>query len=131
MKKYVLAIDQGTTSSRAIIFDEKANIIAQASEEIVCRYPKPGWVEQDPLEIWYSVSAVVNEALIKANLTMRRIATIGITNQRETTIVWDKKTGLPVYPAIVWQSRQSSEICDRVAAHREMIHQKTGNNVRK
>ena len=126
MKKYVLAIDQGTTSSRAIIFDEKANIIAQASEEIVCRYPKPGWVEQDPLEIWYSVSAVVNEALIKANLTMRRIATIGITNQRETTIVWDRKTGLPVYPAIVWQSRQSSEICDRVAAHREMIHQKTG-----
>ncbi|HOJ45689.1 MAG TPA: glycerol kinase GlpK [Bacilli bacterium] len=126
MKKYVLAIDQGTTSSRAIIFDEKANIIASASEEIVCRYPKPGWVEQDPLEIWYSVSAVVNEALIKANLTMRRIATIGITNQRETTIVWDKKTGLPVYPAIVWQSRQSSDICDKVAEHREMIHQKTG-----
>jgi len=126
MKKYVLAIDQGTTSSRAIIFDEKANIIAQASEEIVCRYPKPGWVEQDPLEIWYSVSAVVNEALIKANLTMRRIATIGITNQRETTIVWDKKTGLPVYPAIVWQSRQSSDICDKVVASRDLIHQKTG-----
>lgn len=124
--KYILAIDQGTTSSRAIIFDHQSNIIAQAQEEITCLYPKPGWVEQDPLQIWASVSAVVSEALITSNLTMRSLAAIGITNQRETTIVWDAKTGLPVYPAIVWQSRQSSSICDRHEAHRMLIHQKTG-----
>ncbi len=126
MKKYILAIDQGTTSSRAIIFDEKATIIGQAQEEIHCSYPKPGWVEQDPLEIWASVSAVTNEALIKSNLSMRNVIAIGITNQRETTIVWDKKTGMPVYPAIVWQSRQSSAICDQIKDDEQLIHQKTG-----
>ncbi len=126
MKKYILAIDQGTTSSRAIIFDESARIVAQAQEEVHCAYPHPGWVEQDPLEIWSSVSATVNEALIKSNLGMRHIAAIGITNQRETTIVWDRKTGMPVYPAIVWQSRQSSEICNRYDDKKDLIHGKTG-----
>jgi len=126
MNKYILAIDQGTTSSRAIIFDRGGRIVAQAQEEITCLYPKPGWVEQDALQIWASVSAVVNEALITSNLSMRDIAAIGITNQRETTIVWDAETGLPVYPAIVWQSRQSSAICERWHEHRQTIHDKTG-----
>ncbi len=126
MKKYILAIDQGTTSSRAIIFDKDTRIVAQAQEEITCHYPHQGWVEQDALEIWASVSATVNEALIKSNLTMRQIETIGITNQRETTIVWDKASGMPVYPAIVWQSRQSIAICDKLESFRTIIHQKTG-----
>lgn len=126
MKEYILAIDQGTTSTRAIIFDKKANALFSAQKEVTCLYPKSGWVEQDPLEIWLSVIGVINELLVKANITMENIDSIGITNQRETTIVWDKKTGMPVYNAIVWQSRQSNEICDSYEQYKDFIHQKTG-----
>lgn len=126
MEKFILAIDQGTTSTRAILFNKKACAISSAQKEVACIYPKSGWVEQDPLEIWLSVIGVVNELLVKANITMESIDSIGITNQRETTVVWDKKTGMPVYNAIVWQSRQSNKICEALEDKKEFIHEKTG-----
>lgn len=128
MEQYILAIDQGTTSTRAIIFDHEANIIALAQKEIQTYYPKPGWVEQSADEIYASMIGVVWEALTKASLQASDIASIGITNQRETTVVWDKKTGKPVHFALVWQSRQSNEICDelRTQNKEKMIREKTG-----
>lgn len=110
--KYILSIDQGTTSTRAIIFDHDSNIIAMASEEITQIYPHPGWVEHNPNQIWVSVLAVMARVLLEANIKPQDIAAVGITNQRETTIVWDKTTGQPIHNAIVWQSRQTSSICD-------------------
>ena len=112
--KYILSIDQGTTSTRAIIFDHDSNIIAMASEEITQIYPHPGWVEHNPNQIWVSVLAVMARVLLEANLKPEDIAAVGITNQRETTIVWDKITGQPIHNAIVWQSRQTSLICDEL-----------------
>lgn len=112
MGSYILAIDQGTTSTRAIIFNQASEIIAMASEEITQIYPKPGWVEHNPNEIWVSVLAVMARVLLEAKIKAKDIHAIGITNQRETTIVWDKKTGEPIHHAIVWQSRQTSDICD-------------------
>ena len=126
MKKYILSIDQGTTSSRAILFDYDGHICSIAQREIECLFPHRGWVELDALGIWVSVIDVVNEVLVKANVTMDSVDSIGITNQRETSIVWDKKTGLPVYHAVVWQSRQSADICDRYEDKKELIHEKTG-----
>ena len=126
MKKYILSIDQGTTSSRAILFDEAGNPCYKAQREVVCLFPNPGWVEADALSIWISVIDVVNELLIKANITFASIDSIGITNQRETTVIWDRKTGLPVYNAIVWQSRQTASICDFYNEKKEFIHEKTG-----
>lgn len=126
MNKYILTIDQGTTSSRAILFDFQGNIAFIAQEDVNCYYPKRGHVEQDALELWLSVLSVINKVLINANVSMNKIATIGITNQRETTIVWDKKTGMPVAKAIVWQSRQSAEICENLSEYRDFIQQKTG-----
>ena len=126
MKKYILSIDQGTTSTRAIIFDRSSIALFMAQREVKCYYPKPGWVESDALEIWVSVIDVINEVLVKANLTMKDIDSIGITNQRETVVVWDKKSGLPVYHAIIWQSRQSKYICDSLEDKKQFIHQKTG-----
>lgn len=126
MGKYILSIDQGTTSSRAILFDKHANIVATAQEEVQLIYPNEGWVEADALLIWISVVNVVNECLIKANATWSNIDSIGITNQRETTVVWDKATGKPIYNAIIWQSRQSKEICDGFEDKKELIHKKTG-----
>ncbi len=126
MEKYILSIDQGTTSSRAILFDKKGEIAATAQEEVSLIYPHEGWVEADPLLIWISVVNVVNECLIKANATWNEIDSIGITNQRETTVVWDKESGRPIYNAIIWQSRQSSEICDDFKDKEELIHNKTG-----
>lgn len=126
MEKYVLTIDQGTTSTRAILFDKNANIVSIAQEEVKCYYPEPSYVEQDALELWLSVLTVINKLLISQNLTFRHIETIGITNQRETTIVWDKNTGMPVYKAIVWQSRQSAAYCDALSDKQAAIHQKTG-----
>lgn len=116
MAKYVLSIDQGTTSSRAIIFDHAGNIISVAQKEFTQIFPKPGWVEHNAVEIWSSVSAVVSEALSYKNLTAKDIAAIGITNQRETAVVWDKATGNPIYNAIVWQSRQTMDICNDLKA---------------
>ena len=126
MKKYILSIDQGTTSTRAILFNEKGVAVCVAQREVRCIFPFSGWVEQDALEIWLSVIDVINEVLVKSNESFESIASIGITNQRETAIVWDKNTGMPVYNAVVWQSRQSQEICENHAEHRDLIHKKTG-----
>lgn len=114
--KYILALDQGTTSSRAIVFDHSGSIRSMAQKEFTQHYPQPGRVEHDPNEIWSSQSAVAVEALSRAGLTARDIVGIGITNQRETTLVWNRRTGQPVYPAIVWQDRRTSTICDQLKA---------------
>lgn len=112
MQKYIVALDQGTTSSRAIVFDHEQNIVAIGQKEFRQIYPQPGWVEHDPMEIWATQYGVLQEALIKAGITMADVAGIGITNQRETTIVWEKDTGKPIYNAIVWQCRRTAELCD-------------------
>ena len=114
MEKYIIAIDQGTTSSRAIIFDKEQQIIGTSQKEFTQIYPKEGWVEHDPMEIWASQYGVLQEVLAKSNLTQENIAAIGITNQRETTIIWDKKTGVPIYNAIVWQCRRTADFCKQL-----------------
>jgi glycerol kinase len=126
MAKYILAIDQGTTSTRAILFSHEGNPIYIAQREVECLFPKSGGVESDALALWVSVIDVVNEVLVKGHISMDDIDSIGITNQRETTIVWDKKTGLPVYNAIIWQSRQSDYICDKYLDKKDFIFEKTG-----
>jgi glycerol kinase len=127
MSDYILSIDQGTTSSRAILFNREGSIVAVSQKEFEQIYPKPGWVEHNPLEIWSTQVSVVTEALAKAGLNSIDIHAIGITNQRETTVVWDKETGLPIYNAIVWQDRRTSDYCDSIRKeHGEMIRQKTG-----
>lgn len=127
-KKYILALDQGTTSSRAILFDRDQNIIEIAQKELSQLYPHPGWVEQDPMEIYSSQYGVMVEALARSGVSIDEIAAIGITNQRETTILWDKNTGRPIYNAIVWQCRRTSDICDRLSedGYKKLIHKKTG-----
>lgn len=126
--KYILAIDQGTTSTRAILFDEKCNIVAVDQIEISLNFPKNGWVEQNPAEIWQSVYSVIKDVIHKSNVDVSNIKAIGITNQRETTILWDKNTGKAVYPAIVWQSRQSQNICEKMIedGYQDLIQHKTG-----
>jgi glycerol kinase len=116
MPEFVLAIDQGTTSSRAIIFDRAGSIKAVAQRELTQHYPRPGWVEHDPQEIWTTQVGVVAEAIAAAALHASDIAALGITNQRETTIVWDRQTGNPIYPAIVWQDRRTAERCEQLRA---------------
>ena len=110
-KKYIISLDQGTTSSRAIIFDKDLNIVSMSQKEYTQFYPKSGWVEHDPMEIYSSQYSVLAEALAKSEINAEEIAAIGITNQRETTVVWNKNTGKPVYNAIVWQCRRTAEIC--------------------
>jgi glycerol kinase len=126
--KYILALDQGTTSSRAIVFNVKGQIVSQAQKAFEQFFPKPGWVEHDPNEIWSSQAGVAAEAVAKAGLSGLDIAAIGITNQRETTVVWDRETGTPIYNAIVWQDRRTSKYCDelKVLGHAETIRKKTG-----
>lgn len=114
MPQYVLAFDQGTTSSRAIVFDKSGSVVAIAQKEFTQLYPKPGWVEHDPNEIWYTQVSVAAEAVVRAGLTVKDIITIGITNQRETTVVWDRQTHEPVYNAIVWQDRRTADYCDEL-----------------
>ncbi|TYP58844.1 glycerol kinase GlpK [Thermosediminibacter litoriperuensis] len=128
MTRYVMALDQGTTSSRAIIFDENGSIKSVAQKEFTQIYPRPGWVEHDPMEIWGTQVGVAREAMEKARITPDEIAAIGITNQRETTVVWDKHTGKPVYNAIVWQCRRTAPICDDLKAKglADAIRSKTG-----
>jgi glycerol kinase len=128
MAKYLLAIDQGTTSSRSIIFDKQGNIIQSAQKEFTQIFPKPGWVEHDPLEIWSTQIGVLAEAKTRAGVEASDIAAIGITNQRETTVVWEKATGKPVYNAIVWQCRRTAEYCDSLKAKGfdKVIKEKTG-----
>ena len=127
-QKYVMALDQGTTSSRTIIFDQAGSVISVAQKEFTQIYPKPGWVEHDPMEIWSTQIGTAKEALEKANIKPEQIAAIGITNQRETTVVWDKNTGEPVYNAIVWQCRRTAPMCDDLKNRglTEPIKQKTG-----
>lgn len=124
--KYVMAFDAGTTSERAIIFDKNSNIVSVAQKEFTQIFPKPGWVEHDPMEIWSAMLGVAVEAMTKAGITAEEIASIGITNQRETTIVWDKTTGRPIYNAIVWQCRRTMDYCDSIVEYKDEIKQKTG-----
>ncbi|TMM29576.1 glycerol kinase GlpK [Polaribacter aestuariivivens] len=128
MSKYILALDQGTTSSRAIVFDKNGNIKSVAQKEFTQIFPKPGWVEHDAVEIWSTQAGVAAEAIASKGLDMEDIAAIGITNQRETVVVWDKKTGKPVYNAIVWQDKRTSNYCDelKAAGKSAMIKEKTG-----
>lgn len=128
MKKYIMALDQGTTSSRAILFDHDGKIVATAQKEFTQIYPKAGWVEHDPMEIWGTQSGVAREVLEKAGVSPQEVAAIGITNQRETTVVWDKNTGKPVYNAIVWQCRRTANICDDLKARglADYIQDRTG-----
>jgi glycerol kinase len=128
MKKFILSLDQGTTSSRAIVFDSNGLPVATAQKEFRQYYPKPGWVEHDPEEIWKTQSGVALDALKKAKIDAKSIAALGITNQRETTIVWNRETGKPIYNAIVWQDRRTAKFCDELKAKglAGKIQQKTG-----
>ncbi len=128
MPDYILSLDQGTTSSRAIIFDKKGSIVATAQKEFTQIFPQPGWVEHDASEIWSTQLGVATEAVLKAGLTIHDIAAIGITNQRETTVVWDRQTSLPICNAIVWQDRRTASYCDQLKkdGHAAMIQSKTG-----
>ena len=128
MEKYVLAIDQGTTSTRAILFDQNQNVIKVAQKEIQNFFPNPGWVEQDANEIWLSTLSVMAQLFDGGQIRPDQIVSIGITNQRETTVIWDKETGLPVYHAIVWQSRQTSDIVNKLKeeGYEPLIKEKTG-----
>ncbi|GGK17008.1 glycerol kinase [Caldalkalibacillus thermarum] len=127
-KKYILALDQGTTSSRAILFDKQGQIVGIAQKEFEQIYPQPGWVEHDPMEIWGTQSGVAREVLERTGIKPQEVAAIGITNQRETTVVWDKQTGKPIYNAIVWQDRRTADICDELKQKglEEYIKENTG-----
>lgn len=128
MANYILALDQGTTSSRAIVFDKQGNIISVAQKEFTQYFPKPGWVEHDAIEIWSTQNGVAAEAIAKKGLNVENIAAIGITNQRETVVVWDKNTGKPIYNAIVWQDKRTSDFCDELKKQgkNDLIRAKTG-----
>ncbi|MBE6108081.1 MAG: glycerol kinase GlpK [Erysipelotrichaceae bacterium] len=128
MQEYIMAIDQGTTSTRAILFDHDSRIVNVAQKELTQYFPEPGWVEHDANEIWLSVLAVMAEVISTSGISPAQVKGIGITNQRETTVVWNKETGLPVHRAIVWQSRQTSEICDQLKRQgaEKMVRSKTG-----
>ncbi|MGG1661603.1 glycerol kinase GlpK [Brevibacillus sp. NRS-1366] len=127
-KRYVLAIDQGTTSTRAILINQEGKIAGVAQKEFTQLFPEPGWVEHDGLEIWSSVVAVIGQVLTSHNISASEVAAVGITNQRETTLVWDKKTGVPIYNAIVWQSRQTTQICEQLKQQgkNDVVRAKTG-----
>lgn len=127
-KRFILALDQGTTSSRAILFDSGQRIVSVAQRDFAQHYPREGWVEHDPMEIYSTQAGMMAEAVTKSGIDPRKIAAIGVTNQRETAIVWERATGRPVYPAIVWQCRRTAAICDRLKAEGagEMIRKKTG-----
>ncbi len=128
MKKYIMAIDEGTTSVRTILFDHDAKIVSVAQKEFTQYFPKPGWVEHDANEIWISLLACMSEVILKSNIDPSEVAGIGITNQRETAVIWNKETGLPIYKAIVWQSKQTTDICDELIAkgYNDIIREKTG-----
>ena len=128
MGNYILALDQGTTSSRAIVFDHNGQICSVAQKEFTQHFPQPGWVEHNPNEIWSSEAAVIAEAISAIDINGKDIAAIGITNQRETTVVWDIDTDEPIYNAIVWQDRRTAEYCDKLKAQGlvDRIREKTG-----
>ncbi len=126
--KYILALDQGTTSSRALVVDHDGKVVAVAQKEFTQIFPQPGWVEHDPKEIWASQIGVAADALSRAGASAKDVAAIGITNQRETTVMWDRKTGEPIHNAIVWQDRRTAPFCDklRAAGHTKLIQEKSG-----
>ena len=128
MKNYVLSLDAGTTSSRAILFDKKGNQMAIAQQEFTQIFPEKGWVEHNPTEIWQTQINAVKNVLKKADITAEQVDSIGITNQRETTIIWHRATGAPVFNAIVWQDRRTAKICEEIVAHdkSDIFTQKTG-----
>ena len=128
MKKYIVALDQGTTSSRTIVFDHDGNIVSVAQKEFPQIFPQPGWVEHNPREIWSSQASTIIEALVQGNISTEAIAAVGITNQRETTLVWDAETGEPVYNAIVWQDGRTAAFCNEPALlqQEQKIREKTG-----
>ena len=128
MKKYVLSLDQGTTSSRAIVFDKKGDIVAVSQQEFTQYFPQPGWVEHDAEEIWTSQVSVARDVLKKSGVDPREIAAMGITNQRETAVAWDKTTGKPVFHAIVWQDRRTAPLCEKLKSDglEEYIRKNTG-----
>src|SRR5262245_32924187 len=128
MAKYVLSLDEGTTSARAIVFDDEGNIRALAQKEFMQNYPRPGWVEHDAEEIWAAQIGVAIEALNRARIGANDLAAIGITNQRETTLVWDRATGEPIAPAIVWQDRRTAGHCDllRAEGYERLFQERTG-----
>ena len=125
---FILALDQGTTSSRAVLFDQSGAVRASAQKEFRQLFPQAGWVEHDPLEIWSSQFEVARAALSSAGVTASDVSAIGITNQRETTVIWDRRTGEPIHNAIVWQDRRTSKFCDDLkrAGHEKLIQSKTG-----
>ena len=128
MEQYIMSLDQGTTSSRCIIFDRRGNIVSEAQKEFTQFFPHSGWVEHDAMEIWATQFSVAQEAMAFRNLKAEQIKAIGITNQRETTVIWEKSTGKPISKAIVWQCRRTSDQCDALieAGYEEMIRRKTG-----
>ena len=128
MEEYILSIDQGTTSSRAILFDKKGEVKGVAQKEFKQIFPKPGWVEHDAMEIWGTQSGVCREVIDKNFINPKQIKGIGITNQRETTIIWEKESGKPIYNAIVWQCRRTADICEdlRKKGYEKMFYEKTG-----
>ena len=128
MSQYLLAIDQGTTSSRAFIYDQRLQQISCAQQELTLNYPKPGWVEQDPEQLWQSVLSCMLQALAQSSVSAAQIAGIGITNQRETTLLWHKTSGQALYPAIVWQDRRTAIHCQHLkdAGVETLLQQKTG-----
>ena len=128
MKKYILAIDAGTTSSRAILFDKKGTQVAISQFEFTQIFPKESWVEHNPIEIWETQLKAINDVVNKANIELDEIDSIGITNQRETTVIWNKNTGKPVYNAIVWQDRRTAFICDELdgLGKANVFYDKTG-----
>jgi glycerol kinase len=127
-KSYIMALDQGTTSSRAILFDHDGKIKGVAQKEFTQIFPKPAWVEHDANEIWLSILSVMSDVLKSTGVSPKEVASIGITNQRETTVIWEKESGRPIYNAIVWQSRQTMDICDelKAAGHEKTFRDKTG-----
>src|SRR5690349_11332971 len=128
MDQYIMALDQGTTSSRAILFNRNGEIVHTAQQEFPQYFPKPGWVEQNANEIWSSILAVMASCLAESGIKPAQIAGIGITNQRETVVVWDKESGRPIYNAVVWQSRQTAGICEELKSKGldDVFHRKTG-----
>ena len=128
MEKYIIALDQGTTSSRCIVFDREERIVAMAQKETTQFYPQAGWVEQDPMEIYATISGTMSEAMAQGNIRPEQVEAIGITNQRETTILWDKETGQPVYNAIVWQCRRTADFCRTLKEEglEDTVRDKTG-----
>ena len=126
MKEYIMALDAGTTSNRCILFDEKGKACSVSQKGFTQYFPQAGWVEHDPEELFDTMLSVCREAMESAGIAPAQIKAIGITNQRETTVVWDRQTGKPVYNAIVWQCRRTADMCKALAPHREEIRQKTG-----